>query len=133
MPLNGKTNFNRRRALTHHRRAYFKVRLFGSSGNASSRAVAQLDTGADYTILPVVLARQLGYQPNNLQQQSVQLANGSTATFWLLRQVSLGVDGHRSQPLDVLLAPAGSPILLAARDLLKVTEFGLDPTDVHFD
>jgi hypothetical protein len=133
MPLHGITNFNRRRALTPHSRAYFKVRLIDAGGRASPRVPAQLDTGADYTILPEVLATALGYLTGYLPQRLVQLANGGAATCGHPRRATLAAAAGKSPPLDVLLAPMGMPILLASRDLLCVTEFGLDATDVHFD
>lgn len=133
MPLHGAKNFNRQRSLTPQSRAYFKVRLFDGSGRPSARVHAQLDTGADHTILPVVLATQLGYLQGILPRQSVRLANGSVATFSLLQNVHIGVERHKSPPVHVLLAPQGMPILLAARDLIAVTEFGLDAGDIYFD
>lgn len=135
MPID-RNKFKYNRGLVGSSRAYLRVRLYSAGGGVAQMSAsisAQLDSGADHTILPELLARQAGYSVAQLQQVRIQLANGSRAVFPKLPQARVQVENHRIQLVDVLLATSSMPVLLSAHDLLPVTEFGLDTGDLYFD
>lgn len=93
--------------------------ITGPNGTVSLIDVL-VDTGADYVMVPRVLANRLGINLRNARRINVRGVGGSVRMF-LVAGVSVSINGNTGS-IDVLFNPSSSSMPLVGRngiDLLK--------------
>lgn len=131
MPLK-QTSFRYFRTLHRHAQAYLQVRLIGPRGK-SVLIVTLLDTGAAYSALDQAFAYQCGYAIASLPVVSIKLADGNLARMRAIPNAQLDIEGQAVTTKQILLLSSTATPILATRDLLLRTDFGVDSSALYFD
>jgi hypothetical protein len=109
-----------------------QVRLLGPSG-LSILVATLLDTGASYSAFDQGLAVKVGYVLATLSPYTVTTASGATTSMLAINNAPLEIEGKVVTARRILLRSITATPILATRDLLLKTEFGIDSTSVYFD
>ena len=116
--------------VTRFRRAYADVQIVAASGT-SPVYQCLVDTGADYTILPMSAATAAGITPSG---PSVRLRTASGATFTLPTHpaVPLLIEGYANTlPVAFSTGPAFVAVL-GRLEIVQTFDIGLDISHWHW-
>ncbi len=110
-----------------------QVRLVGPKGTPSVVITTLLDTGASYSAFDEALATSVGYAVASLPLYTVKTASGASVAMRQINNASIEIEGRRVTAKRILLRKVTATPLLATRDVLVRTEFGIDSSFVYFD
>jgi hypothetical protein len=126
------SSFSFSRALQPFSQAYLQVRLYGPSGY-SLQIATLLDTGASYSAFDQALAVSVGYVLAKLPSYKVITAGGTSMSMLGINNAQLEIEGKKVTAKRILLRSISATPLIATRDVLLRTEFGVDSSDFYFD
>jgi hypothetical protein len=117
------------------RRAYADVRLVGPTRIRSSVVQCMVDTGSDYTILPLGLAGAVGIVPSG-GLVSITTVAGTSVSLSSHSPVDLEIEGYAISLRTVLFSPfstvGGFIPILGRPELIAAFDFGFTVTDWHW-
>jgi predicted aspartyl protease len=115
-------------------RAYADVQMFGPAGVNSSIIQCLVDTGSDYTILPLAIASSIGIQTTGtpIVPVTFRTAGGVQYTLPLHPAVDIRVEGYRIQ-VPVVFSPAAFSPIVGRQELLAAFDLGFDTGQWYWD
>jgi predicted aspartyl protease len=103
-----------------------------ATGRRDGPEACLVDTGADYTVLPVSALTGIGLMVAGLPTVTIRTVDGSTATLPKAAGLHLEIEGVRITT-DVLFSSAQKFTPVVGRlDLMKAFDFGFDTSYWHF-
>ena len=97
-----------------------------NGGNASSKIDCLVDTGSDWTILPLLVAQSVGINPPFSSTANFITASGSGYSLPVERNVTIRIEGYRPNCNIVLSSAAGFVPILGRLELMWAFNSGLD-------
>lgn len=118
--------------LSNNSRAYADVILINpTNGQRSGPINCLVDTGSDYTILPLRIATTLNINPPT--PASIITSSGQTVSFQSHKSLEIVIEGWILKNVHVLFSPAQQFIPILGRiDLIDTFDFGFDSSYWHF-
>jgi predicted aspartyl protease len=118
---------------TYNYRAYADVVVMNSAGARKSSTIQCLvDTGSDYTILPMSIATAVGITPTG-PPITFRTANGASYTLPSHPSVDLIVEGYHITVFVVFSSAAAFTPILGRLELVTAFDIGLDTTNWYWD
>lgn len=118
---------------THNYRAYADVVMTNPAGTKKSSILQCLvDTGSDYTILPMSIAKVIGVTPWG-PPIKFRTAGGVSYTLPSHPSVDLIVEGYAIKVQVAFSSAAGFTPILGRLEMVEAFDVGLDTINWYFD
>lgn len=127
------TSFSKSKNYDPNKRPMALVRLIGPGGTPGSTYPCLVDTGADYTVLPLFMTRSTGIVITGTRKPIITI--GGSKSFYFETGISLEVEGY-SVITDLFFDPSPSAAYLPSlgrKTLLDTFDIGFNVNEWLYD